>query len=280
MIPVMQSPEDVAEVREAFDAAAERYDAAFDHTAAGRRLRRIVGDILLDWFRPGESILELNSGTGTDAVLLASHGIRVHATDLSPLMVRQTERKAAQLHLRHLVSTEVLSIDEVGRLRGRTYDGLLSNMGGLNCVEDLRELADQLAPLIRPGGYAVLGFMPDFSLWETAAFILRGRWTGAFRRLDPAGCLASVQGIAIRVFYHSPADVKRAFAEYFDHISTNALNVITPPPGSPRAREIIARAAPVLEAVEDRLARIPPLNRIGDHCLMVLRRTSRQGGGA
>ena len=45
-------------------------------------------------FPPGARILEINCGTGNDAVFLARSGMHVTATDISPMMIEETKRKA------------------------------------------------------------------------------------------------------------------------------------------------------------------------------------------
>ena len=51
-----------------------------------------------NYLKPGSSILELNAGTGIDAVHFASLGHRVHATDLSSGMIKQIRDKMQLLN--------------------------------------------------------------------------------------------------------------------------------------------------------------------------------------
>jgi methylase of polypeptide subunit release factors len=46
-------------------------------------MRGLVRDIYLRNFKRGDRLLELNAGTGADAVFLAGRGIEVFATDIS-----------------------------------------------------------------------------------------------------------------------------------------------------------------------------------------------------
>jgi SAM-dependent methyltransferase len=255
-----------------FDSAAASYDALFESLPGTPRLRRIVQNRMLRTFHPGDHILELNAGTGTDAISLASHGIHVHATDGSAAMVRTIAAKAAAAGVEHYVSTGILPLDETGRLQAGPFDGVLSNLGGLNCLPDLSPVLQDLAHLIRPGGHALLCFMPDFSLWETAAFALRGDWKRARRRRNPEGCLAEIQGAQVRTFYHSPAALVRSAAAAFTVRAIIGLNIITPPPSSSMAHTRLHAVLPLLEQLEDMLASLPPLNRLGDHVLIILQR--------
>jgi ubiquinone/menaquinone biosynthesis C-methylase UbiE len=55
----------------AFDALAGEYDKMFTTSLIGRAQREAVWDVLDRTFFPGEKILELNCGTGEDALHLA-----------------------------------------------------------------------------------------------------------------------------------------------------------------------------------------------------------------
>ena len=55
----------------AFDSLAAKYDDLFTRSMIGRAQRGAVWDALIDTFEPGSHILELNCGTGEDALFLA-----------------------------------------------------------------------------------------------------------------------------------------------------------------------------------------------------------------
>jgi SAM-dependent methyltransferase len=262
------SPPDV------FNGSAASYDAAFESLPGTPRLRRILHGYMLRVFQPGGHILELNAGTGTDAVFLASHGIHVHATDGSAAMVREIDEKVKSRGLDHLVTTGVLDLSGIGSLRAGPFDGVLSNLGGINCLPDPGPLLNALPLLLRPGAHALLCFMPDMSLWETAAFAVRGQWKNARRRRNTAGCVAQIDGGRVRTYYHSPVTLARSSLPGLTHRATIGLNIITPPPSSASAHAILRPLLPVLERLEDLLAPHPPLNRMGDHVLVILRRAS------
>jgi hypothetical protein len=257
---------------DAFDGAAAIYDSGFESLPGTPRLRRLIQTHLLGAFHHGDSILELNAGTGTDAIFLAAHGISVHATDGSPAMVREIERKVEARSFGNRITTGILDIRNVGQLRGRMFDGLLSNLGGMNCIRETRPLLQSIPALLRPGAHAVLCFMPDQSLWETVAFGLKAQWRQARRRSNPEGCLAEIAGSTVRTFYHSPPAIVQEAAPAFVHLATVGLNIITPPPSSVAAHRMLRPVLPLLERLEDLVSSVPPLNRMGDHALVILRR--------
>lgn len=270
MMPPPQAP---VHPREAFDRIASSYDHAFDSLPATQRLRRHMRQILLRCFAPGSMVLELNCGTGTDALALAASGIRVHATDASPTMVHEAQTKATRVPHGELVTTGVLSFAELAELR-QEFDGAFSDMGGLNCAEDIHSVARDIARLVRPGGCFVASVMTDFCLWETVAFLLRGRPEKMFRRRRVS--VAHVGGLPIQIRYFSPARFARAFIPWFEPIEIVGLNVFTPPPTSQRAYSGLGRLNTMLEALDDTVAPRFPFNRMGDHFVIVLKRTTER----
>ena len=59
----------------AFSSLAASYDDLFTRSTIGRAQRNVVWDVLLNAFEPGTRILELNCGTGEDALFLARHDV-------------------------------------------------------------------------------------------------------------------------------------------------------------------------------------------------------------
>jgi SAM-dependent methyltransferase len=267
----MSTPaQDPRETAPAFDAASVSYDEDWESLPATRRLRRIVHGLLDETFPPGSSILEVNAGTGTDALYLARRGVRVLATDIAPRMVEMIAAKAAAAGVE--IETAVVALNQLDVLGSLRFDGVLSDMGGLNCIPDLRAVAHQLARLVVPGGAMVLGFMPDFSLWETAAFSARGRWGDALRRRTGGEVIARVAGHKVPIWYHAPSAVAGVFSPWFTCSSVRGVNVVSPPPGSARmARN--GGIVRILDRCDDILGRVPPFSRMGDHAVMILRRT-------
>lgn len=261
------------ELKKAFGAAAPYYEEQFNSLPPAKRMRGILWQSYLKYFRPGMKLLELNCGTGIDAIMLGHRGIHVHATDISEGMVEYTRKQIAASHLEAFVTTGLLPFDEISRLAGYQFDGAYSNLGGLNCAENLRPIALDLSELIPTGGTLILCIMPDFALWETLSFLLRGRIKKGFRRKTPGGVWANVYNHKVHTFYYSPSKVSEAFAPYFSCVEIGGLNIFTPPPTSTRAYTILGRSARLLEKLDDVLCRTYPFSHIGDHFYIVLRRT-------
>jgi SAM-dependent methyltransferase len=226
----------------------------------------------LRYFSPIDHLLEINCGTGTDALFLAEKGLHVLATDDSPDMVAAASAAFRAAHRDDRAVAQRMSYLDLHLLGERQFDGAYSNMGGLNCTDDLRTVADGLATHVKPGGYFIATVMPRFCLWETAAFLLRGHPVKAFRRGRGNGVLAHLHGGTVKTRYHSPRRFAEAFSRDFSVVRLTGLNVFTPPPNSPRAYNLFPRLMKMLERFDDRVAGIPLFSSMSDHYLIVLRR--------
>lgn len=227
----------------AFDAFASDYDDTFTHSQLGEWLRPRVWQHLSRHFQPGDHILELACGTGEDALWLAQHGIHVTATDGSAEMVRVAAAKAARAGLSDKVQVYQLSLQELAASRWplaaseeklaanrqppTAFSGLLSNFGGLNTIEDLRPLAQALAPLIQPGGKVILVPMGPVCPWEVVWYGLHGDMRRALRRRGRAQ--AQIGSTIIPIWYPSARQVREAFAPWFHPLQTESLGFWLPP---------------------------------------------------
>src|SRR5690242_3488644 len=82
-------------VLESFDNIAEIFDEEFEN-AITRRLRQQIYDTVGRLVPAGGSIIDINCGTGIDAIALAQKGYTVCGIDLSPKMVDRAKGKSLQ----------------------------------------------------------------------------------------------------------------------------------------------------------------------------------------
>jgi SAM-dependent methyltransferase len=214
-----------------FDAIAERYDERFTCSKIGQAQRASVWRELEKAFRPRDCVLELGCGTGVDACFLADHGVRVVACDSSSQMIKVATRRVAEGEKASLVETRLMAAEDIADLRGgEAFDGAFSNFGALNCVEDLPQLARNLAALLKPGATALLCWMGPCCLWEVIWYLGRGDPRKAFRRFRRGGVTARLaQGTSIRVHYPSVRSLARTFSPEFQLKSIRGIGVSVPP---------------------------------------------------
>ena len=251
----------------AFDALAEGYDGQFTRTRIGAAMRAAVWARCAARFRPGFRILEMNCGTGEDARWLASQGMQVLATDISPRMIEVAQRKLAGLTENDAVQLQTLAWEQLGQLAAAPFDGLLSNFGGLNCVADLPAAAGAAAARLKPGAIAILCIMGPRVPWEWLWFLARGRPGAAFRRLR-----RSREWSGIAIHYPSITATVQAFAPNFRLLRAGAIGALLPPPYTEGTLRRFPRLLGALERLERRWENRWPLPQLADHYLLELER--------
>ena len=244
-----------------FDALAVDYDDTFTHTVIGRTMRAAVWRRTDELFVAGSRVLELNCGTGVDALHLMERGVRVLATDASQGMVDVAAARGVEA-----VRCNAEDIGLLGHDRG-PFDGALSNFGGLNCVADLGAVAAGLGASVRPGGVAVLCVMGPLVPWEWAWYLGHLQGGKAVRRFR-----ASTEWRGLTIRYPSIGSLQRAFAPWFTCERSWALGTFVPPsyvePFAAGHPEWVAR----LDRLERRTETWWPVVRAADHYVVELRR--------
>ena len=250
-------------MKSAFDEIAASYDSSFTATRIGTLMREAVWRHTDRRFRPGSRILELNCGTGTDAVHLGKLGISVLATDASEQMVKIASDKVAREDLIAVVQSRQLAWEHLDSLPESNFDGALSNFGGLNCVQDLPSAAAALARRLRPGAPLLICAMGPWSIWEWIWYLMHGRPSKSFRRLRRGG----VEWRGFKVHYPSVGMVKRAFAPTFQFHGVSAVGAILPPPFAETLAGRWPSLITALNRLERQLEAMPPLPWLADHYL-------------
>src|ERR1700722_17454846 len=120
----------------AFDAIASGYDSQFTATTLGAAMRRAVWARCAVRFASGSRVLEMNCGTGEDALWLARRGVKGVATDVSPPTLQVAENKLAASPRSGSARFHRLAWEALDTFDEGPFDGVLSNFGGLNCVDD------------------------------------------------------------------------------------------------------------------------------------------------
>jgi ubiquinone/menaquinone biosynthesis C-methylase UbiE len=262
-------------VARAFDSQSASFDKLFAQNTIVQYKRKRVRDRVLKLLRPGSRILELNSGTGDDAIFFAKHGYDVHATDISEGMQKKLAEKVSALGLDHRISREKCSFTELADLRDPgPYDMIFSNFAGLNCTGDLDRVLGSFDKLLKPEGLVLLVVLPGFCLWETL-MLFRGKFKTAFRRFfSSGGRRANIQGVIFTCWYYNPGLVRRLLEPQFDMISLEGLCTIVPPSYIDGFAESHPRLFSWLRKWERRLKYRWPFNRIGDYYIIAFRKKS------
>jgi ubiquinone/menaquinone biosynthesis C-methylase UbiE len=267
---------DLETIAEAFSRTAAKYDALTVDNPHLTRMRHKVYDHVSRNVETGGRILELNAGTGIDAVALAQRGYTVHATDIAPDMLARARQKVESYGLQGQVSVQDCSYDRLDQIVGTPYDAVFSNFGGLNCIPDLSPIIEQLPLVLRPGGVVTWVMMPPVCLWEMAE-VLRGQFKVAFRRWKRNGVRSHLEGKYFTVWYFSPQRARRWFGSEYELLDLEGLSVITPTGNSKAFAKRYKRLYGFLSWLDDRLSRRAPWWGWGDFYILSMRYNPRHG---
>jgi ubiquinone/menaquinone biosynthesis C-methylase UbiE len=261
---------DSVRVVDAFNSVANIFEQTLENDTT-RGLRQKVYATIHQLVSPGSRILDLNCGIGIDAVTLAERGYTVVGLDIAPKMIDEAKQRAKR---NKVTNAEFLvgSFEDLSPLTGHAFDLVLSNFGGINCAASLDAVAEQVARVIRPGGYFVAMVMPPVCPWEIIAGLSRFNFKSAFRRLRANVQATGFRGGTFTVHYYSPKTVAMAFRTWFEMTQLCGLNIVSPPPHAMRFQRRYPRFSSFLQRVEERINRLPLVKSAGDHSLIVLKR--------
>ena len=257
-------------IAEAFSRTAEKYDAfANDHPHL-TRMRKKVYDHVSQYLPRGSTILELNAGTGTDAVELAQRGYFVHATDIAPGMLERLRDKVQDMNLGGRITWEARSFLALENVPCAPFDAVFSDLGGLNCVPDLSPVIQQLPKVLHAGSLVTWVLMPRICLWEWLE-VFRWNFRLAFRRLTRHAVHANLEGLQFDVYYFSARQVINWFGEAYDLIALEGLSVVTPTAESKNLAKRFPSLYCVLSWLDDKLSSHWPWYGWGDFYILTMR---------
>jgi len=214
----------------AFSKQAPLFDELYATDTIIQYKRKRVRDHVLQWLQPGSAILELNAGTGDDAIFFAQQGHAVHATDISGAMQDMLVKKTKKYGVQNSITHELCSYTDLKNLqRPGPYDLIFSNFAGLNCTNELKKVLQSFNSLLNPGGVITLVVLPKFCLWE---FILlfKGKFKTALRRFSGCkGTKAHIEGEFFRCRYYNPSFIRKQLEDSFDMIALEGLCTLVPP---------------------------------------------------
>ena len=218
-----------------FDILATSYDQDFTRTAIGRLQRERVWCVLtqlLGRMNKTLNILEINCGTGEDALMLASLGHHVWASDASAVMVEKAKQKAGiEYNNKLAVKFAQCSFKEIStNFNHHSFDIVFSNFGGLNCIssKELEELSSSLAAITHAESRLVFVVMSRCCIWETLFFAFKGRLKQAFRRQRKSVVFSKGES-NMNIYYYQPENFRNIFSSSFNQENVLPVGFAIPP---------------------------------------------------
>ncbi len=213
-----------------FDIAAKQYDNIFTFSNIGKAQRSRVNKFLNPTISQNKklSILELNCGTGEDAIKLANLGHHVIATDISENMINVAKAKAYPDNLEFRVQ----DINTITRQSfNRKFDLIFSNFGGLNCLSktQLDRFIKTSTSFLNKKGKLIMVLMPKECLWELIYFSIKGDLKKAKRRNTNKNLIANVDGSAVSTWYYNPKDIVSLTKSIYKTKIIKPIGIAIPP---------------------------------------------------
>lgn len=263
------------QIQTPFDIMAPTYESDFVHSQIGQLQRERVWNVLNPILNEQErslQILELNCGTGADAIRLASLGHHILATDASESMLSVARQKMIGKNLDRL-SFELLRIEELSSIMTGSFDMVFSNFGGINCVNEagIRKLARDLDSKMKPGAYLVLVVFGRYCIWEIMYYLMKGRPRQAFRRMRKENSFGT-NGNAMPLFYYGPRRLAGFFEPAFSFKKTLPIGICIPPSYLESAFLNRKNQLQRLNTWEARLSVSGFLSNLADHYCLILKK--------
>lgn len=259
-----------------FDSIAAIYDDQFTHTRTGYLQRQLVYQHLGQLLARSSitRILELNCGTGADAIWLAKKGYHVLATDISTDMIKVAKAKASQLpdEVKKRLTFKTLAVQGIDQLtKEEPFDLVFSNFGGLNCIspEEMQKLSAQLLKILTPTGNLAFVIMSSFCWWESLYFLAKFNWKQAWRRRSKTAVEAPLaEGITAKTWYYSPREIERLLSPSLLQAKTTPVGFFLPPSYLDPAFKKTPKILDALGELENKISGRKWLAASADHFLI------------
>lgn len=251
-----------------FDVAAQNYDSDFTHTEIGKLQRHLVYENLQKQLKNIQTILEINCGTGEDAIWLANQNFNVTATDISKKMIEIANSKATLENL----NFKILDINNIHQ-ESKKYNMIFSNFGGLNCLSEseLETFFKSVSEIISEKGKISLVIMPKNTIWEQFYFLMKGNFKSIFRRKKEAA-YANVEGEMVKTYYYNSKDIVHLCQANFEIISVKPIGFFIPPSYLEpffKNKKLLLNG---LHFLENRIKNWSILSKYADHYIITLQK--------
>lgn len=253
-------------MKTSFDKAAKDYDSDFTHSRIGLSQRARVWEYLESAIKTESisNVLELNCGTGEDAVFLSQLDCEVTATDVSKSMLAVARQKASD-H-KQAITFAQLDLCEPKLESSDKYDLIFSNFGGLNCLDrsQLTSLAHWSMNRLKKDGSLILVIMPRDTLLEKWYRIYKRDKLALRLRQSEQPIQVNVDGESVKTYFYNPKEIMELFP--------NAIMKKVTPTGFVPSYWTGHKLEPLLSLMSLSLNFIKIGGKYGDHYLMHLKK--------
>ncbi len=216
--------ENSVQVSKAFTIQSAHFDELYQSNPIVEYMRKRVYTHVLKYHKPGK-MLELNSGTGTDALYFSKLGFEIYATDNAPGMVKVIKNKILP---ENKIYPFLCNFENIEKMQEYApFDSIYSNFGGLNCTSNLFSVLQKCLDLLCSGGKMTVVVMPRHCPWEWLELLtLKPRI--AFRRYKKE-CNSNLETISFTTYYYNPKMIISELDKKAKVLAWEGLCSICPP---------------------------------------------------
>jgi ubiquinone/menaquinone biosynthesis C-methylase UbiE len=252
-----------------FDTYAKDYDRHFTFSPIGKLQRERVFRYFNSYLNSSKKILELNCGTGHDAIAFSKKGHQVTAIDISKGMIDVAKSKPNTNHVNFIC----MDTRELKSLQLEKVDVIFSNFGGWNCLNksELEQVSSDCFRQLNTNGIIATVIMGSQCVWEDFYF-KRIKHKGFRRRQNLDGVETSINGNTFTTWYYSPQELKKIFGEDFECELVKPIGLFVPPSYLNDYFRSKLWALRILSFLETIFGSISAWSNYADHYLMILKR--------
>jgi ubiquinone/menaquinone biosynthesis C-methylase UbiE len=216
--------ENTAQVSKAFTIQSVHFDTLYQSNPMVDYMRKRVYAHVLKYHKTGK-MLELNAGTGTDALFFHSQGFEVYATDNAEGMIAAMKTKLSPTTR---IYPFLCNFENIERMQEYApFDSIYSNFGGLNCTPNLFTVLEKCLNLLHSGGKMTMVVMPKNCPWEWLE-LLTLKPKIAFRRYKKQQN-TNLEQVSFTTYYYNPKEIISALKKKASVIGWEGLCSICPP---------------------------------------------------
>ena len=257
-------------VSHAFSKQSLIFDKLYQENKLSEYLRLQFREEVLSHLKPTSAILELNCGTGMDAVFFAEKGHTILATDNAKGMLEQLSEKINEMNMGSSIQTLHCSFHDLHKVKNKKFDHIVSNFGGLNCTDNLKDVLRQLSVLLNENGKVTLAIMPKICPWELI-MIFKGKFKTAFRRFKKH-TPAHIEGVHFLCYYYNPNYIINALKKEFTVLTLKGLFITVPPEFYANFVERYPKLFSMLSKIDKAICTFFPFTYACDHYLITLQK--------
>jgi cyclopropane fatty-acyl-phospholipid synthase-like methyltransferase len=251
----------------AFDSSAKQYDSDFTNSKIGRLQRQSVYKYLFPLLNKNTKILEINCGTGHDAITLAPKVNSILATDISEKMIEIAEQKNKYNNLKF----EIQDIKNLHQNLSSNFDLLFSNFGGLNCLnaDEIKSFGKNISNNLHFKAKVVLVVMGKKCWMENLWYKLQ-KDERLNRRNTKDAVPTKINESTFNTYYYSPAELIELLQENYSLVKVRPVGLFIPPSYLESLFKSKLWILNLLNALEKLIGNFSFLSNYADHYLIIL----------